>query len=89
VFIPGIGAGKINGAYRWIDLRLFNFQPSEMMKVVMILFMACPTEAEDDIIQPNRVNAKMASNNFLSGFCSIVSNISPAFYPMLLLVLLS
>jgi hypothetical protein len=23
----------------------------------------CPTEAEDDIIQPNRVNAKMASNN--------------------------
>jgi cell division protein FtsW (lipid II flippase) len=30
----------IQRAYRWIDLRLFNFQPSEMMKVVMILFMA-------------------------------------------------
>jgi cell division protein FtsW len=24
VFIPGIGAGKINGAYRWIDLRLLQ-----------------------------------------------------------------
>jgi cell division protein FtsW (lipid II flippase) len=27
---------------------------------------------------------KIASNNFLSGFCSIVSNISPAFYPIYL-----
>ncbi len=37
VFIPGIG-GKVNGAYRWIRLGGFSFQPSELMKVVMPLY---------------------------------------------------
>ncbi|SFV87100.1 Cell division protein FtsW [hydrothermal vent metagenome] len=40
VFIPGITAGVINGSMRWIDLIFFNFQPSEMMKLVMILYIA-------------------------------------------------
>lgn len=39
VFLPVIGV-EINGSRRWISLGFLNFQPSEMMKLVIILFMA-------------------------------------------------
>lgn len=39
VFVPGIGY-EANGANRWIDLGPVNFQPSELMKVVTVLFAA-------------------------------------------------
>lgn len=39
VFVPGIGF-EANGANRWIDLGPVNFQPSELMKVVAVLFAA-------------------------------------------------
>ncbi|MEO1939986.1 putative peptidoglycan glycosyltransferase FtsW [Candidatus Thioglobus sp.] len=39
VFVPIIGHSA-GGATRWINFVLFKFQPSEMMKLAMILFMA-------------------------------------------------
>lgn len=39
VLIPGVGR-EVNGARRWIPLGLVNFQPSELMKVAIILFSA-------------------------------------------------
>src|SRR3989339_2105665 len=39
VFIPGVGR-KVLGASRWIDLVFISFQPSELIKLTMILLLA-------------------------------------------------
>jgi cell division protein FtsW len=38
-FIPGLGV-EINGGRRWIDLRITNFQPSELWKPTCVLYAA-------------------------------------------------
>ena len=39
VLIPGIGR-EVNGSRRWISLTFMNFQPSELMKVFVVLYAA-------------------------------------------------
>ena len=39
VFFPGLGA-RINGARRWIKLGFLTFQPSEVAKIAVLVFLA-------------------------------------------------
>ena len=61
VLIPGIGR-EVNGARRWIPLGIVNFQPSELMKVTMILFSAAYV-----------VNKKDNMAEFIRGFLPMLA----------------
>ncbi|XYJ09767.1 putative lipid II flippase FtsW [Telluria sp. B2] len=39
VLVPGIGT-SVNGARRWLSLKVFQVQPSEIMKIVVVLYAA-------------------------------------------------
>jgi cell division protein FtsW len=53
VLIPGIGR-VVNGARRWIPLGPFSFQPSELMKIAMILFAARYAVSKADLLHADQ-----------------------------------
>ena len=56
VLVPGIGR-EVNGARRWLSLGPVNFQPSELMKVAVLLYAADYTVRKQEHMQ-----------NFIRGF---------------------
>jgi len=48
VFIPGLGL-KFQGASRWIKLGPFSFQPTEMLKFTLVLYLAAWLESKKDL----------------------------------------
>lgn len=48
VFIPGVGL-NFQGASRWISLGWFSFQPSEMLKLSIILYLAAWLESKREM----------------------------------------
>ncbi len=39
VLVPGVGV-SVNGARRWLSLKVYNLQPSELMKIAAVLYAA-------------------------------------------------
>lgn len=50
VFIPGFGS-RIYGASRWLKLGPFSFQPSEMLKLSIILYLAAWLESRAEKVK--------------------------------------
>lgn len=64
VLVPGIGH-EVNGSQRWISLHVVNVQPSEYMKLFMVLYAA------------DYVNRKAADlNSLIKGFLPITAVLS-------------
>src|SRR5450830_1839301 len=49
VLIPGIGKG-VNGAKRWLSFKVFNLQPSELMKLFVVLYAADYTVRKQEVM---------------------------------------
>ncbi|RJX31525.1 MAG: putative lipid II flippase FtsW [Oxalobacter sp.] len=49
VLIPGVGKA-VNGARRWLYLRVFNPQPSELMKLAIVLYAADYTVRKQEVM---------------------------------------
>jgi cell division protein FtsW len=49
VLIPEIGKG-VNGAKRWLSFKVFNLQPSELMKLFVVLYAADYTVRKQDVM---------------------------------------
>ncbi|VAW86425.1 Cell division protein FtsW [hydrothermal vent metagenome] len=47
VFVPDLGR-TVNGSARWIDLGIFNLQPSELSKLAIVVYMAALLAAKGD-----------------------------------------
>lgn len=50
VLVPGIGK-EVNGAHRWLPLRVVNFQPSELMKLAVLIYAADYTVRKQEHMQ--------------------------------------
>ena len=72
VFIPGVGK-KISGASRWIDLIIISFQPSELIKLSIVLFLANLLSTWDTRIK-----------NLTRGFLSVLIWVGIVLIPILL-----
>lgn len=47
IFVPGVGH-EVGGARRWVKILGFTFQPSELAKIAVVIFLAYSLEAKKD-----------------------------------------
>lgn len=67
VFLPFLG-GPMKGAHRWIDIRIFSFQPSEILKLSYIVYLAAWLSSR---VQEKRIIKKSVFGPFIAVMAAI------------------
>ncbi|MCX7778881.1 MAG: putative lipid II flippase FtsW [Patescibacteria group bacterium] len=85
VFIPGLG---IKGqAHRWLNLRVFSFQPIEVLKLSLILFLAYFFEKKEATIK--NFSSTFLPFIFILGLISFLIIKQPNFSGLMIVLLIS
>jgi cell division protein FtsW len=74
VLVPGIGKG-VNGAKRWLSFRVFNLQPSELMKLFVVLYAADYTVRKQDVM--HKLTKGFMPMTFAIGFVGLLLLLEP------------
>lgn len=75
VFLPGIGF-EFRGAARWIGLGSFSFQPSEILKLTFILYLAAWLASRTDIKKSGRKYSNWTQSQTFLAFSAVIVIIS-------------
>lgn len=76
VLIPGIGR-EVNGAFRWIPILVFNFQPAELAKFAALIYIASYLRRKKDVIG-SKIGALIVPL-FVMGFLGVLLLLEPDF----------
>jgi len=74
VLIPGLGV-NVNGGRRWLSLKLFQFQPSELMKLFIVLYAADYTVRKQEYM--HRLSKGFAPMALAVGFVGLLLLLEP------------
>ena len=85
VLIPGIGANR-GGARRWISLAGFAFQPSELAKLAMVIYLAHSMAKKEAMIRTFSVG--VLPHLIVAGAFAVVLLLEPDFGSVLILTML-
>jgi len=80
-FLPGIGVTK-NGAARWFVVGPLTFQPSELVKLVLVIFLANLFAKKHNRLDEVRVSVVPAAcmSSLFAGIVYLQNNFSTAFF---------
>jgi cell division protein FtsW (lipid II flippase) len=79
--VPGLTAGVINGAQLWIDLFGMRFQPGELAKLTMVIFLAA-------YLERNRALLSVATQRFGPVLLPAARHLAPVLLAVLIALVL-